>query len=120
MSIDVPFKGIPQTVLDEIGAALQHYFVPILGLISEKPTDPLNLVGSGTLVRIGSGHYILTAAHVWDAVTHFPSVGLSPHHLRVLVLVAQQQQLLRKQARPGADHRDAARDRETEVDRLGR
>lgn len=77
MSIDVPFKDIPQTVLDEVGAALQHYFVPILGLISEKPTDPLNLIGSGTLVKIGSGHYILTAAHVWDAATRFPTVGLS-------------------------------------------
>lgn len=35
MTIGVPLKEIPQPLLDEIGAALQHYFVPILGLASE-------------------------------------------------------------------------------------
>jgi hypothetical protein len=73
----IPFKDIPQTLLDEVGADLQHYFVPILGLFLDERHDPLRLIGSGTLVRINTMHYVLTAAHVWQAAEQFPMIGVS-------------------------------------------
>ncbi len=73
----IPFKDIPQDLLEEVGADLQHYFVPILGLSLDERPDPLRLIGSGTLVRIDTTHCVLTAAHVWQAAERFPAVGLS-------------------------------------------
>jgi len=73
----LPFKEIPQGLLEEVGAGLQHYFVPILGLFLDGRDYPLGLVGSGTLVKIETMHCVLTAAHVWRAAEKFPAVGLS-------------------------------------------
>ena len=33
------------------------------------------LVGSGSLVLVGSSHYILTAAHVWQVIQSAPKLG---------------------------------------------
>ena len=76
-TIDIPFKDIPQALLDEVGAGLQHYFVPILGLALDDRPYPLRLIGSGTLVCIDRMHCVLTAAHVWQAAEEFPAIGLS-------------------------------------------
>lgn len=73
----LPFKDIPQALLEEVGAGLQHYFVPILGLFLDDRDYPLRLVGSGTLVKIDTMHCVLTAAHVWRAAEEFPAVGLT-------------------------------------------
>ena len=73
----LPFKEIPQTLLEEVGAGLQHYFVPILGLFLDGRDYPLGLVGSGTLVKIDTKHCVLTAAHVWRKAEKFPAIGLS-------------------------------------------
>ena len=51
--------------------------MPILGLASKDHPDPLKLIGSGTFVTINSQHYVLTAAHVWQATELFPTIGLS-------------------------------------------
>jgi hypothetical protein len=37
----------------------------------------LKFVGSGSLVFVGGSHYILTAAHVWDALQSAPSLGIT-------------------------------------------
>ena len=37
----------------------------------------VKFVGSGSLVFIGNSHYILTAAHVWDALQHSPILGIT-------------------------------------------
>jgi hypothetical protein len=63
-------------VLADIDSNLQHYFVPILGRDDVRPTEPLRLIGSGTLVIIDSSYHILTAAHVWDATKPFPAISL--------------------------------------------
>lgn len=75
--VDIPFKDIPQALLDEVGAGLQHYFVPILGLALDDRPYPLRLIGSGTLVRIDAMYCVLTAAHVWHKAEEFPAIGLS-------------------------------------------
>src|SRR5947208_1115876 len=73
----VPFKDIPQALLEEVGAGLQHYFVPILGLFLDDRPYPLRLIGSGTLVSIENMHCVLTAAHVWQTAEEFPAIGRS-------------------------------------------
>ena len=50
--------------------------MPILAIRTERCTEPLKLIGSGTLVKIGSSYQILTVAHVWDATELFPILGL--------------------------------------------
>jgi hypothetical protein len=81
MHVGVQIKDIPQSLLDEIFELnLQHYFVPILALRTERCKEPVKLIGSGTLVGIGSSYHILTAAHVWDATEAFPSLGLVIAH----------------------------------------
>lgn len=77
MTVGVRIGDIPKPLLDEIGAGLEHYFVPILGLAAEGHPDPLKLIGSGTLVRIDSQHYVLTAAHVWEATERFPTISFA-------------------------------------------
>lgn len=77
MTEDVLLRDIPQPLLDDIGGSLQHYLVPIVGLADEQHPDPLRLIGSGTLVTSGGRHYVLTAAHVWDAAKTFPMIGLT-------------------------------------------
>jgi hypothetical protein len=37
----------------------------------------LKLIGSGSLVFVGSSHYILTAAHVWEALQSAPALGIT-------------------------------------------
>jgi hypothetical protein len=74
---DIPFKDIPQALLEEVGASLQDYFVPILGLFLDDRPYPLRLIGAGTLVSIDTMHCVLTAAHVWQTAEQFPAVGLS-------------------------------------------
>ena len=61
----LPFKDIPQALLEEVGAGLQHYFVPILGFFLDDRDYPLRLIGSGTLVRIDTRYCVLTAAHAY-------------------------------------------------------
>ena len=73
----LPFKDIPQALLEEVGVGLQHYFVSILGLHIDDRDYPLRLIGSGTLVRIDMKYCVLTAAHVWQAAEEFPAIGLS-------------------------------------------
>lgn len=74
--VGVRIADIPDSLLVDINYSLQHYFVPILGLANERRTEPLRLIGSGTLVKIDSNYHILTAAHVWDATEPFLTIGL--------------------------------------------
>ena len=37
----------------------------------------VKFVGSGSLVFVGGSHYILTAAHVWDALQSAPTLGIT-------------------------------------------
>ena len=77
MSVGVRIiADIPDPLLDDIGSNLQDYFVPILGLADERCPEPPRLLGSGTLVKIGSSYHILTAAHVWEDPKSSPGVGL--------------------------------------------
>lgn len=75
-SADVPFDDIPQSVLEEVRLGIQHYFVPLLLLSPEDPTEPVVLGGSGTLVELVGRHYILTADHVWNKAARWAQIGL--------------------------------------------
>jgi len=44
------------------------YTVALFALDDSAAGDVLTLAGTGTLVAVGEGHYILTAHHVWDKV----------------------------------------------------
>ena len=77
MDRDVQIGDIPQSLLVNIGADLQHYLAPILGLANANQRDPLRLIGSGTFVKLDSTYSILTAAHVWDATERFQAIGLA-------------------------------------------
>lgn len=67
-------KDIPQALLDDLTGTLEPYVVALMGLARQGHPDPLQLLGSGTLVMIGAGRYVITAAHVWDAAEEYPTV----------------------------------------------
>lgn len=63
-----------------LGAArkLADYSVGLLKFVGDDAAP----LGSGTLVKIGSAHGIVTAAHVWDVVEREPRVGFYQNPLR--------------------------------------
>lgn len=66
--VDVQFEDVPDEVLDEVMRQLQHYLVTFVAFSPNRPDDPMQLVGSGTLVQIGEDYGILTASHVWNVL----------------------------------------------------
>jgi hypothetical protein len=74
---DDPVQGHTPCGAGRGGADLQHYFVPILGLFLDNRPEPLKLLGSGTLVSIGTMRCVLTATHVWKDAEKFPNISFS-------------------------------------------
>ena len=66
--IETHIRDIPKDVDDSLADGLRRYCIPFLTLDENKSSDELKPIGSGTLVRVGDRHYILTAAHVWTRV----------------------------------------------------
>jgi hypothetical protein len=53
-----------QTIVRDTGM----FTVVLFAVFDSKEGDRLELAGTGTLLAVGSSHYILTAAHVWEEV----------------------------------------------------
>ena len=66
MKVDIKFKDIPHEILDQVMQHVQHYLVTMVAFSPDHRDRPMQLAGSGTLVRIEDAFGILTAAHVWD------------------------------------------------------
>ena len=76
MTDGILLKDIPQRVLDEVMMSLKNYLVAVYVMLQEKPQPRLRAIGSGTLVEIEGGHYVLTAAHVWYETREADQIGL--------------------------------------------
>ena len=68
-------------MLEEITQHVGNYSVAVFGISNGPSGEILRLCGSGTLVATSSAHYLLTAAHVWQA--------LKPHQWMALTLKAE-------------------------------
>lgn len=74
---ETPMKEIPDSVIASIGEGLLNFLVPILAIPQCGSEPDIKLIGSGTLVTISDSHYILTAAHVWDAIERSGEIHLA-------------------------------------------
>ena len=75
-SVDsVPLSDIPRDVLDDACERVSHFSIGLVRVEhgAEKLTD---LAGSGTLVRVGEAHGILTAGHVLHHLRKENEIGL--------------------------------------------
>ncbi len=75
-SVDsVPLSDIPRDVLDDACERVSHFSIGLVRVEhgAEKLTD---LAGSGTLVRVGEAHGILTADHVLHHLRKENEIGL--------------------------------------------
>lgn len=61
---------------DEIADHLGRYSICLLGA-SVEPDTRLELLGSGTLIELEGARYVLTATHVWDAISKFQAMALT-------------------------------------------
>jgi len=62
---------------ETIGRSIAGYAVAMLGVFDEGGAEVLRLCGSGTLVRVADRHFILTAAHVWEALQASRQFGIT-------------------------------------------
>jgi hypothetical protein len=64
-------------LFDSIVTSVRNYTVGFIGL----PDSPLSgspaPCGTATLVRVGTGHYFLTAEHVWTGLKKFKKIGVT-------------------------------------------
>ena len=70
-TIEVPTRDIPDALIESVREKLQHFFVPLIGVSPLGEERRVTFLGSGTLVRIGEAHCLLTAAHVWNEVRRY-------------------------------------------------
>ena len=71
----VPLGAIPEDLVKNAGERVSHYTIGLVRVEhgTEKVTD---LAGSGTLVRLGEAHGILTAGHVLHHLRTEDEIGL--------------------------------------------
>lgn len=70
-------KDVPNAILDSVAENLTQFLVPI-AVVDESSSIPnIQLIGSGTLVKIDDEYFILTATHVWDATQRAEQIFLS-------------------------------------------
>ena len=68
---------VPKAVAESMTQTLNSYCVMLLGLRPVRGDETVTFCGSGTLVSVDAGHYVVTAAHVWETLREFPTVGLT-------------------------------------------
>lgn len=69
-------RDVPDSVLCAIRDDLKEFFIPMVGRQVTVSPPTVNVLGSGTLVKVAREFFILTAAHVWEAAQAYPSIGL--------------------------------------------
>ena len=74
LNFEMKIADIPQSVMDNVVIGLQGFLIPILGQSKIGEIPELIPVGSGTLVKVGRMHYVLTAAHVWHKAKRFERI----------------------------------------------
>lgn len=82
MSVSVPLSDVPQTLLDEVRERLWTYTASVFAVEGTRP----RYRGTATCVSALGRPYLLTAAHVWDALAG-PRFALSLEADRVLVSI---------------------------------
>lgn len=88
---DLPIADLPQALLEDIGRELETYLIPIVVPDTAAKVPAFKVLGSGTLVTADGRHFILTAAHVWEAgrhwnnlytiLTRYPSISKIPRNV---------------------------------------
>lgn len=75
ISADVmnPSSGL----FDSIVTSVRHYTVGFIGLPDSPVSGSPKPRGTATLVRVGTGHYFLTAEHVWTELQKFKRIGVT-------------------------------------------
>jgi hypothetical protein len=76
LSVGIPIRNIPQSVLNEVVLGLQQFLVVLFFLRPQNSEPQVRFIGSGTLVEIQGTHHILTAAHVWHKTEGARQIGL--------------------------------------------
>jgi hypothetical protein len=64
-------------LFDSIVTSVRHYTVGFIGLPDSTLSGSPAPCGTATLVRVGTGHHFLTAAHVWTRLQDFKKVGVT-------------------------------------------
>ena len=64
----IGLHDVPDEVMEEIREALHNAMVALVELSGDGPLQRPVPMGSGTCVQLGDRRFILTAAHVWDAL----------------------------------------------------
>lgn len=104
---------IPSSVLQETALRLTHYSV---GLVKISSPDEAMLGGSGTLVKVGEHHAILTAAHVVETLWTAAEFGVvlsrlragKPHRITIEKRYARQIVIPRDHGLAGSEPPDIA------------
>ena len=74
---NIQIKDLPEELLDKILEEIKLYAISLLGVKEELSGEDLQLLGSGTLVKIENKYCILTAQHVTPLLRKFKKIGLN-------------------------------------------
>ncbi len=70
------FADIPQALRVDIATRISEHAIAFTRYVRHRPDRRIELVGSGTLVRIGNRHAVLTAAHVVEDLPREGRIGV--------------------------------------------
>lgn len=76
MTDSIRFKDIPEAVHQQVIAQLRDHSIGFARATSARSDRKVELLGSGTLVRVGDKHAILTAHHVLEVLPKGPRLGV--------------------------------------------
>lgn len=75
-NVEIPIKDIPTDVFESIWQRLSEYTIGFLRVKDTPRGQDADLLGSGTLIQVGSTRAILTAHHVVDVLPTEGRLGL--------------------------------------------
>jgi hypothetical protein len=73
----IPIDKIPEKLIDEIIEEIKPYVISLVGLTDIITGEDIQLLGSGTLIKIEDKYGILTAQHVIPLLRKFKKLGLN-------------------------------------------
>lgn len=73
----ITMNQVPDPLLEEIKTRCVPFCTALFALAGEPGDEDARYCGSGTFVTARRQHFVLTAAHVWDAISDATYVGIA-------------------------------------------